>query len=183
MVESGLLVETSWSSVQATATGLRLIETLPLAEPHMPEAAAELELSPGPMQSTSKAACEPDKVSLIVESLTRSSADPGADGAAPGAAFEAHIESAFRHMGFRAQHISGSGDTDILVQWYDGNGSLRTAIVDAKSTSSGRVTHNNVSDVAIDTHKEKRSADYVAIIGPALAVTRSRTWPRGNSGR
>lgn len=169
MVESGLLIETSWSSVQATDTGLRLIETLPLAQPHLLEAAAELELSSELTQSTSGAPGEPDELSLIVESLTRSSVDPGADGAAPGAAFEVYIESAFRHMGFRAQRISGSGDTDILVQWYDGNGSLRTAIVDGKSTSSGRVTHNNVSDVAIDTHKEKRSAEYVAIIGPAFS--------------
>lgn len=45
MVKSGLLIETSWSSVQAKAIGLRLIEALPLAEPHLPEAAAELELS------------------------------------------------------------------------------------------------------------------------------------------
>ncbi|MET9606720.1 restriction endonuclease [Streptomyces sp. NPDC006512] len=169
MVESGLLIETSWSSVQATATGLRLIETLPLAEPHLPEAAVELELSPGLAQTTSGALGEPDKLSLIVESLTRCSVDPGADGAASGAAFEVSIESAFRHMGFRAQRISGSGDTDILVQWYDGNGSLRTAIVDGKSTSSGRITHTNVSDVAIDMHKEKRSAEYVAIIGPAFS--------------
>ncbi|MET7511715.1 restriction endonuclease [Streptomyces albidoflavus] len=169
MVESGLLVETSWSSVQATPAGLRLIETLPLAEPHLPEAAAELELPPGLVQTTSGAPDEPGKISRIVESLTHSSVTPGADGTAPGAAFEAHIESAFRHMGFHAQRISGPGDTDILVQWYDSNGSLRTAIVDGKSTSSGRVTHSNVSDVAIDTHKEKRCAEYVAIIGPAFS--------------
>ncbi|MGW4813818.1 restriction endonuclease [Kitasatospora cineracea] len=166
MVESGLLIETSWSSVQATATGLRFIETLPLAEPHLPEVAAELELSSDLAQSTSG---ERGELSLLVESLMRSSVDPGADGAAPGAAFEVYIESAFRHMGFRTQRISGPGDTDILVQWYDGNGSLRTAIVDGKSTSSGRVTHNNVSDVAIDTHKERRSAEYVAIVGPAFS--------------
>ncbi|MFJ2228072.1 restriction endonuclease [Streptomyces halstedii] len=172
MLESGLLIETSWSSVQATATGLRLIETLPLAEPHLPEAAEELELSPDLAQSTPSQPGEldePDGLSLIVESLRRSAVDPGADGAAPGVAFEVYIESAFRHMGFRAQRISGSGDTDILVQWYDGNGSLRTAIVEGKSTSSGRVTHNNVSDVAIGTHKEKRSAEYVAVIGPAFS--------------
>ncbi|WP_194858902.1 restriction endonuclease [Streptomyces sp. SUK 48] len=169
MLESGLLIETSWSSVQATATGLRLIETLPLAEPHLPEAAGELELSPDLAQSTPGQPGELDELSLIVESLKRSAVAPGADGAAPGVAFEVYIESAFRHMGFRAQRISGSGDTDILVQWYDGNGSLRTAIVEGKSTSSGRVTHNNVSDVAIDTHKEKRSAEYVAVIGPAFS--------------
>ncbi|RZU28494.1 hypothetical protein EV284_5820 [Streptomyces sp. BK022] len=167
MLEAGLLIETSWSSVQATATGLRLIETLPLADPHLPEAAEDL--SPDLAQSTPGQPVEPDELSLIVDSLRRSAVDPGADGAAPGVAFEVYIESAFRHMGFRAQRISGSGDTDILVQWYDGTGSLRTAIVDGKSTSSGRVTHNNVSDVAIDTHKEKRSAEYVAVIGPSFS--------------
>ncbi|WP_159062296.1 restriction endonuclease [Streptomyces caniscabiei] len=166
MLESGLLVETSWSSVQATATGLRLIGTLPLAEPRIPEVATEHESAP---ELTLQVLSEPDEVSRIVESLKRTSVDPSADGGAPGAAFEGCIENAFRHMGFRAQRISGSGDTDIVVQWYDNNGSLRTAIVDGKSTSSGRVSHNNVSDVAIGTHKEKRSAEYVAIIGPAFS--------------
>lgn len=164
MVESGLLVETSWSSVRATATGLRLIETLPLAEPSTLEVAAELE-SAAALTSPLR---DQDEVSRIVESLMRTSVAPSADGAAPGAAFEGCIESAFRHMGFHAQRISGPGDTDILVQWYSG-GSLRTAVVEGKSTSSGRVAHNNVSDVAIDTHKEKRSAEYVAIIGPAFS--------------
>ncbi|TXK35132.1 restriction endonuclease [Nonomuraea sp. C10] len=166
MIESGLLVETSWSSVQATATGLRLIETLPLDEPNMPEIPTELDSAPA---LTPQVPSEPDEVSFIVESLLRTSVDPAANGGAPGTAFEGSIEKAFKHMGFRAQRISGSADTDILVQWYDSNGSLRTAIVDGKSTSSGRVSHNSVSDIAIDTHKEKRSAEYVAIIGPAFS--------------
>lgn len=177
MVESGLLIETSWSSVQATATGLRLIETLPLAEPSVLEVAAERESAP----ALTPTVREPDEVSRIVESLMRTSVDPSADGRAPGAAFEGCIENAFRHMGFYAQRIGGSGDTDILVQWYSG-GSLRTAVVDGKSTSSGRVAHNNVSDIAIDAHKEKRSAGYVAIIGPAFSgdtiknVARKKKW-------
>ncbi|MFR9774347.1 restriction endonuclease [Nocardia sp. SC052] len=166
MVESGLLVETSWSSVQATATGLRLIETLPLVEPRLLKATTELEPAPALVPP---ALCGPDEVSHIVESLMRTAVDPSADGGAPGAAFEGCIESAFKRMGFHAQRISGSGDTDILVQWYDKNGSLRTAIVDGKSTSSGRIVHNNVSDIAIATHKEKRSAEFVAIIGPAFS--------------
>ncbi|MFF7924937.1 restriction endonuclease [Streptomyces mirabilis] len=166
MVESGLLVETSWSSVQATATGLLLIETLPLDEPRIPKVATEHESASA---LTPQVLTEPDEVSRIVESLKRASVDPSAEGGTPGAAFEGCIEKAFRHMGFRAQRISGPGDTDIVVQWFDNNGSLRTAIVDGKSTSSGRVSHNNVSDVAIDTHKEKRSAEYVAIIGPAFS--------------
>ncbi|MFB8378448.1 hypothetical protein [Streptomyces rubiginosohelvolus] len=166
MIESGLLIETSWSSVQATATGLRLIQTLPLAEAPLPEVAAELDSETASAPPTPS---EPGEMSLIVESLMRTSVTPSAEGRAPGEAFEVSIETAFRYMGFHAKRISGPGETDILVQWYDGSGSLRNAIVDGKSTSSGRVTHSNVSDVAIDTHKEKRSAEYVAIIGPAFS--------------
>ncbi|WP_193318138.1 MULTISPECIES: restriction endonuclease [Streptomyces] len=166
MIESGLIVETSWSSVQATATGLSLIETLPLAEPRTPEVTTELESAP---ELTAQESSEPDEVSLIMESLIRTSVDPSAGNGSPGTAFEGCIEDAFRYMGFRTQRISGPGDTDIFVQWSDSSGSLRTAIVDGKSTSSGRVSHSNVSDVAIDMHKEKRSAEYVAIVAPTFS--------------
>jgi hypothetical protein len=92
-----------------------------------------------------------------------------ADGLASGVAFEKYVAAAFKLLGFRAQRISGSGDTDVLVQWYDHEEILRTAIVDAKSTSSGQISHGNVSDVAISTHKEKHAADYVAIVAPSFA--------------
>lgn len=166
VIEAGLLVETSWSCVQATLTGLRFIESVPLAEPCEPRNLPE-EFSVS--SSESEAPNEQDEASRIASSLVRASTDPSADGGAPGSAFESSIEDAFRHMGFQAHRIGGSGDTDILVRWYDDCGSLRTAVVDGKSTSSGRVAHGNVSDVAIDTHKEKHSADFVAVIGPSFS--------------
>src|SRR6202042_1390487 len=101
-------------------------------------------------------------VAQIAGPLIRTSSDPSADGKTLGAAFETSIESAFQHMGFQAQRISGSGDTDVLVQWYDGNGSLRTAIIDGKSAASGHVTHTSLSEVAISAHKDKHTAEFVA---------------------
>ena len=55
------------------------------------------------------------------------------------------------------------------VPWIDDEGKKVTAIVDAKSKSSGQVSHNDVSDVAIDAHKEKNNADYVAIVGAGFS--------------
>lgn len=165
MLESGLLVETSWSSVQATPTGLHFIETLPLAEVHKSDSATDI-VTDSALKPQAPTEAGP---ALIVESLMRTASDPSADGRSPGAAFEGSIEKAFRQMGFRAQRISGPGDTDVLVQWYDSNRSLQTAIVDGKSTSSGRIDHNNVSDVAIDTHKEKNAASFVAVVGPSFS--------------
>lgn len=166
ILESGLLVETSWSSVQATPTGLRFIETLPLAEPPSSEFRTEATASPESAPQTPKVSAEVD---LVTESLTRTSTDPSADGKTSGAAFEVSIERAFQYMGFQAQRIGGPGDTDVLVQWYDGDGALRTAVVDGKSTASGQVTHAGVSEVAISAHKDKHSAEFVAIVGPSFS--------------
>ena len=67
-------------------------------------------------------------------------------------------------MGFYAERIGGSGDTDVVVKWKNDE-KIVTAIVDAKSKTNGHVSHSDISDVAIDTHKDKNKADYVAIIG------------------
>jgi Restriction endonuclease len=166
LVESGLVVETSWSSIQATPTGMRFIETLPLAEPRTQTPDADTATVQATVQQAPK---ERSEVTQVAESLIRTSTDPSADGKTSGAAFEICIERAFQHMGFQAQRISGSGDTDVLVQWYDGDGSLRTAIVDGKSTASGHVTHTSVSDVAINAHKDKNTAEFVAIVAPSFS--------------
>jgi hypothetical protein len=165
MLESGLLVETTFSSVQATPTGLRFIEALPLAELGETAAGTESSADPSPVQVVLK---ERSEVVQIAEALNRTATDPSADGKTSGAAFEMSIVRAFENMGFQAQRISGPGDTDVLVQWYDGEGSLRTAVVDGKSTASGNVTHNSVSEIAINAHKEKHAAEFVAIVGPSF---------------
>ncbi|WP_412516970.1 restriction endonuclease [Actinomadura madurae] len=164
LVDAGLLEETSWSSVQATPTGRRLIESLPLAEPSVvPESV------PDPGQTEPSAVVHAGtEASDIAADLVRTAADPSADGKASGAAFEAFLERAFQHMGFQTQRISGSGDTDVLVQWHDTAGALRTAIVDGKSSASGHIAHGNINEFAIGTHKDKHSAEFVAIVAPSF---------------
>lgn len=72
-------------------------------------------------------------------------------------------------MGFEARVISGSGDTDVLVHWRNADGSRMTAIVEAKARSTGQVAHTDISDVAIQTHKDRNHASSVAIVGPAFS--------------
>jgi hypothetical protein len=164
LVDAGLLVETSWSSVQATPTGRRLIESLPLAEPSLvPESVPD----PGQTEPSGVVHARTE-ASDIAADLVRSAADPSSDGKASGAAFEAFLERAFQHMGFQTQRISGSGDTDVLVQWHDTAGVLRTAIVDGKSSASGYIAHGNVNEFAIGTHKDKHSAEFAAIVAPSF---------------
>lgn len=44
-----------------------------------------------------------------------------------------------------------------------------TAIIDGKSKSGCFISHGDISDVAIDAHKDKNNADYVAIVGPGFS--------------
>lgn len=101
--------------------------------------------------------------------MNYSARNSDAEGKASGVAFEEAIASVFRYMGFDAKRIGGSGDTDVIVRWQDDEGKSIIAIIDGKSKSNGQVSHSDISDVAIDTHKEKNNADYVGIIGPGFS--------------
>lgn len=172
--DAGLLIQTSWSSVQATKLGLAVSASLPLADLELwinGSAAALDEPSETTQLIGRSEPGEPQRTPAmeIAEGLERTALDPAADNGAPGSAFEDFIQRAFAYMGFESQRISGSGDTDVLVKWRDSGGLLRVGIVDGKSTSSGKISHNNVSDIALETHKEKHAADYVAIVAPAFS--------------
>ena len=101
----------------------------------------------------------------LFNNLSAAATNPSAEGKASGVAFEEEITKIFRYMGFEAKRIGGSGNTDVVVKWKNDDGEVITGIIDAKSKSNGQVSHGDVSDVAIETHKEKNNADYVAIIG------------------
>ena len=165
LIEAGLLEEPQYLHIKATKMGNAFVNTLPLSKP--------LEI----IEKTKKEEKQSEKISEsatteldnIINRLIHSSKDPAAENKASGLAFEEAISDIFSYMGFYSKHIGGSGDTDVVVQWKDKNGKTITSIVDGKSKSSGHVVHNDISDIAIETHKEKNSADYVAIVGAAFS--------------
>lgn len=162
LIEAGLLEEPQYLHLKTTAIGKALASTLPLYEPDdkpMPQA-----------EEKEKDASENRaKTDLLEERIKKASVDPVAEGKASGVAFEEAIAEVFRFMGFDAKRIGGAGDTDVVVRWKDKSGKSITAIVDGKSKSGGQVFHSDISDIAIETHKEKNNAEYVAIIGPAFS--------------
>lgn len=66
----------------------------------------------------------------------------------------------------------------MIVRWKDDTGESLIGIIDGKSKSGGTVSHSDISDVAIDTHKEKNNANYVAIIGPGFSGDTIRNYAR-----
>lgn len=163
LLEAGLLEETQYLHVKATPLGVKFISELPLAE-----------IIPDNVAPASSTSTEPSSAPAVSEEpgifdmLSASARNPMAAGKQSGVAFEEAIAAVFEYMGFEAKRIGGSGNTDVVVRWKDSEGKTNTAVVDGKSKSNGTVTHGDVSDVAIETHKEKNDAEYVAIIGPGF---------------
>ena len=166
LLEAGVLEETQYLHVKATPLGLKFALGLPLMAPSVEE-----------QEINNKNSQKDNDTEIVISNpnehlfkrLRVAARDPMAESKASGVAFEELIAEMFAYMGFESKRIGGTGNTDVVVRWKDCNGKIVTAVVDGKSKSSGSVTHTDVSDVAIETHKEKNSADYVAIIGPGFS--------------
>ena len=165
LLEADLLEEPQYLHLKATPTGVYFASSLPLADKPIEEPINNLAYETS-NNSTAPLIYEIDQ---ILDNLVRSSRDPVADNKAPGVAFEEAIARTFRFMGFDSKRIGGSGDTDVIIRWRDHDGTIITAIVDAKSKSSGQVSHSDISDIAIDTHKDTNNADFVGIVGPGFS--------------
>ncbi|MDE5778100.1 MAG: restriction endonuclease [Lachnospiraceae bacterium] len=165
LLEAGLLEETQYLHLKASHIGKCFIADLPLAEANR-EAPEQKNISDEMKVVVNQF---PDKLEEVCNRLHSTSIDPGAEGKGSGVAFEEAIADIFCFMGFKAERIGGSGDTDVVVKWKDEDDKYIIAIIDGKSKSGGRVSHSDISDIAIDTHKEKNNADYVAIVGPEFS--------------
>lgn len=163
LLEAGLLEETQYLHVKATPLGLKFVLELPLMEPSIEEQDTSVQKFDEAEVATN------DSATRLFNRLSVAARDPMAESKGSGVAFEELIAEIFICMGFEAKRIGGAGNTDVVVRWKDKDGKMITAIIDGKSKSSGTVTHTDVSDVAIETHKEKNNAEYVAIIGPGFS--------------
>lgn len=159
LLEAGLLEEPQYLHLKTTEMGKAFVKTLPLEK-----VVKNSLLNEKVVNKNSISKQELSKLDAISKRLQESSVDPNIEGKNSGRAFEEAIVDIFSYMGFNAKHIGGSGDTDVVLKWKQ-NGNICTAIVDGKSKSNGQVSHGDISDIALNTHKEKNNADYVAIIG------------------
>jgi hypothetical protein len=160
--DTGLAETPRYGSLRATASGAALVAELPVdAHPQVvtQDTPPENASTPTTLQTRP----------LFTEELLTLSHTPLALNLGSGKAFENAICDAFRAVGFRASTISGAGDTDIVVRWRDAADSETVAIVEAKSRSNGHVAHTDISDVALETHKTRNQASFIAVVGPAFS--------------
>jgi hypothetical protein len=79
--------------------------------------------------------------------------------------FEEAIKDAFDFLGFKAEWIGGSGDTDVILTANIGKASYKIT-VDGKTSSSGKIPDSQIDWYSLKDHKEKNQANFVLIVGP-----------------
>lgn len=82
--------------------------------------------------------------------------------------FEEAIRDAFKFLGFEAELIGGSGDTDVLLTANIGHESFKVNI-DGKTTKSGKIIDRQIDWLSLRDHKKKNQADFVIVVGPSFS--------------
>lgn len=165
LLEAGLLEESRYLHLRATSLGIVFASELPLADAseYMQIDAASTSCDASLGKDLGIEGEQP-----IFQRLRDTARDPLAEGGTAGIAFEKAFAEIFSYAGFEVRHIGGSGDTDVLVRWKSDDGGTVVATVDGKSKSSGLVAHGDISDIALETHRDKHNAQYMAVVGPGF---------------
>lgn len=79
--------------------------------------------------------------------------------------FEETIRDAFQFLGFEAELIGGSGDTDVLLTANIGRESFKVN-VDGKTSKSGKIIDRQIDWISLRDHKKKNKTDFVIVVGP-----------------
>ena len=92
--------------------------------------------------------------------------DAGHDSSHPDRLEEA-VGAAMVFFGFDAEQLGGPGRTDVLA--HAPLGPMRySLVIEAKSTSSGRVSEGQINWAAIEDHQRLESADHACVVGPGF---------------
>ncbi|MEH0938325.1 hypothetical protein [Micromonospora psammae] len=168
MIEAGLVDRIDWTRYRASIRGRALIESLPLEEPDDPQSGQDggVEAASGPYVA--------DELARLTADLRNYSHRSDAS-----REFEIAVARAFEFLGFAAQHLGGSGRTDVVLETHLPDKDAYRAIIDAKASASGTITDNHVKFDALKDHQRIHRADFGMIVGPDFAE-RVRVWAANN---
>lgn len=81
--------------------------------------------------------------------------------------FEKILTEAFAFLGFRATHVGGSGQTDILLVAPVSAGPYRV-VVDAKSNKGGKIADANIDWNSLADHRKAADANHALVVAPGF---------------
>lgn len=181
LVDTNLLEKHKQGWLRSTSLGLEVLPELPILAVEQTSNSMGLDAGDDSSEVEDSSGRHVPRVQQIATDIVVNSTDPAAQRMGSGKALEASVREVFEALGYGAKLRSGSGDTDVLVQWRDIEGRIATAVVEAKARASGQISHTDVSDVALEAHKKKYSADFVAVVAPGFVGDTIRTTARARS--
>ncbi|MEU3946544.1 restriction endonuclease [Streptomyces sp. NPDC029526] len=155
-----LVEEVGWGRYQLLPLGRALALELPLATPTEPDELAS-DLQGGSRSDFSGLVAE------LAENLTSASVDSSRP-----ERFEKAVADAFSFLGFDSQLLGGSGQTDVLVSAKLSGDMGYSAIIDAKSSASGKIAETQINFDTLKEHRAHNTADYALIVGPSFPAAR-----------
>jgi hypothetical protein len=177
---AGLLVVDAEGRLHTTEAGVALASKLQLHHPTptsgpIVEPAPPVQPPPEPPPPVAKR-----QVDVDADELTGRLVDAARNNTRPDE-LEYAVRDAFRFLGFRAERIAGSGNTDVVVDADLGVGASYRVNIDTKSTGTGVVTDSQINWDSLADHQERNRADYVAVVGVGFAGgnVQSRAETRG----
>lgn len=173
-LRSAGLVAKTHDGLRATPSGVAFLEQVDIYEPPLTSSPTDGSQPPAhtpqarlPQGDSSTA---PDAAAEIGDRLVSLSCD-----GARHKEFEAAVRDAFDFLGFEAEHLSGSGQTDVLLtathaESLDGksppsNWRYRVT-VDSKAATGGKLTSNQVNWPALEKHRKQHDARFSLLVGP-----------------
>lgn len=169
MLDAELVERIDWTRYRVSPLGRVFASTLPVEQPHTAEPAEEeIDSEPPPVALV-------NEIDAVINDLNEFSRKSDAS-----REFEIAISRAFRLLGFRAQHLGGSGRTDVVLDAVLPEKDRYRVIVDAKASATAVITDNHVKFDALKDHQQAHRADFGMIVGPDFAQ-RVRIWAVSNS--
>ncbi|MBB3728337.1 restriction endonuclease [Nonomuraea dietziae] len=165
--DAGLVERVDWQRFRVTAAGRSFAKNLTLQLP--------VEAEPEETDLAGPQSVPPASGPAAVIAQLRQYGNVGTDSRD----FEAAVARAFAFLGFQAEHLGGSGRTDVLGIAQLATKDRYRIIVDAKSSGSGQVAESGVKFDALRDHKRKHKADHVVVVGPEFAP-RLKNWAAEN---
>lgn len=164
---------------QTTVAGLAFLKRVELQRPASVSAPAPDETPPDPPSPSPPV--EPGPVPTMPSSLHEGGEIAqrlralSCDGKKHGE-FEMAVRDAFEFLGFDADHLSGAGQTDVLLTATHAGGLrgkgqspnwLYRVTVDSKAVTGGRLTSNQVNWPALEKHRQQHDAQFSLLVGPS----------------
>lgn len=78
--------------------------------------------------------------------------------------FEEALRVGLSLLGFKAEHVGGSGKTDVLLHAPTAPKFTYSVTVDAKSTHYNEVSESSIDLITLNEHKKKHDADYAVVV-------------------